>query len=279
MEFDLVEHADGGWTYFGNASEWNNPTKWNSTPNLSPSDTKILQSFAHGNIGLDRSRGIIRDDGTKFHIARVAVALFGSPLSDAKFRKVDVKWNSGSSALGNIVTSALNPVNAVKDTVHTVQQNAPIVTKQIGTGIANLGKWESDVMKQYVKKVPLVGAVISKMPNYADFISNAGTKLSQYKVTTTPQPDIVWNEQDQSLINQLTPDIKAKFDKLSVTDRKDFVSQLKDIAGQQVKQQTGTNPFADDISALGITMSTTTIVFLIAGLIVIVGLSLYFTRN
>jgi len=252
------DNADGGWSYFGNASAWNNPAKWSSTPNLNPTDTKALQSFAHGNIGLDRSRGVIRDDGTKFHVARVAVALFGSPLTNAKFRKVDVKWGSGSNFLSkvtNVVTSALNPVNATKDTAHIIQQNAPIVGKQIlstaqqaGAGIAKLGAWESTLLKQYVQKVPVIGKFISAMPNYADFISNAGTKLSQYQVHTTPQPDVVWSDEDQSLINTLTPAMRAQFDKLSAQDKKDFIEQYKLQAKTQVNSQLGdTSPYIDEL--------------------------------
>lgn len=155
------------WSYFGNAAQFNTPSAWVGLPNLSSSDQKILGSFAHGHVYLLNGGGVVQDDNMKFRIARIAVKLFGSPLSLQKFLQVGVHWNSESNlwdsvrqagdAVGDLAKADVNLIFAPTS---SVTGKEVFTSKDFGKdrqGLSDATKLVSDVLPSGGLKTVITG--------------------------------------------------------------------------------------------------------------------------
>lgn len=166
------------WGYFGNASKFNKPEAWLGLPNLSVSDQKVLGSFAHGNVYLLNGGGVVRDDNMKYRIARIAVSLFGSPLSLEKFLKVGVRWNSESNVWDSVrsVTDAVGDlakadVNLLLSPTSSVTGKEAFASKDFGKdrqGLSDATKFISDVLPSGGIKTVLTGKAAFEADSFHD---------------------------------------------------------------------------------------------------------------
>lgn len=125
----LQPPPSSSWYFFGNAAPFQDRNNRIKLPELSDDDLYRLRSFAHNSVGLPDSRGLVSNDTQKFDIAKIAVYLFGTPLSLEKFQGVNVRWVSGHDVYDTAKELGSKAFGSTASIMQRIGSTVPVIGK------------------------------------------------------------------------------------------------------------------------------------------------------